>query len=184
MDSGCDSYRRFREEGDTEALAEIIRTYRDGLVFYLNSLVGDFGAAEELAEDAFVLLAVKKPQDKGTGSFKTWLYTIGRNLAINHLRKTARWARAAENEVPAPEEVPPETAYLRQEKALAVHRAMGKLKREYRQVLWLLYFEDFTCREAAAVMKRSVHSVETLAYRARHALKTQLEQEGYTDEDL
>ena len=31
MDSGCESYRRFREEGDQEALAEIIRVYRDGL---------------------------------------------------------------------------------------------------------------------------------------------------------
>ena len=45
MDSGCESYRRFREEGDQEALAEIIRVYRDGLIFYLNSLVGDFGEA-------------------------------------------------------------------------------------------------------------------------------------------
>ena len=184
MDSGCESYRRFREEGDQEALAEIIRVYRDGLIFYLNSLVGDLGAAEELAEDTFVLLAVKKPRDKGTGSFKTWLYTIGRNQAINHLRKTARRAKAAENQVPPAEEEPPEAAYLRQEQRLAVHRAMGKLKSDYRQILWLLYFEDFTCREAAAVMKRSVHSAETLAYRARRALKTQLEQEGYTDEDL
>ena len=31
MDSGCESYRRFREEGDQEALAEIIRVCRDGL---------------------------------------------------------------------------------------------------------------------------------------------------------
>ena len=31
MDSGCESYRRFREEGDQEALAEIIRIYRGGL---------------------------------------------------------------------------------------------------------------------------------------------------------
>ena len=184
MDCGCDSYRRFREEGDHEALAQIIRNYRDGLVFYLNSIVGDLGAAEELAEDTFVLLAVKKPRDKGTGSFKTWLYTIGRNLAINHLRKTARRVRAAENELPVMEEEPPEVVYLRQEQRFAVHRAMGKLKREYRQILWLMYFEDFTCREAAAVMKRSVHSAETLAYRARRALKTQLEQEGYTDEEL
>lgn len=184
MDSGCESYRRFREEGDQEALAEIIRVYRDGLIFYLNSLVGDLGAAEELAEDTFVLLAVKRPRDKGTGSFKTWLYTIGRNQAINHLRKTARRAKAAENELLSEEEEPPETAYLRQERKRALHRAMGGLKREYRQVLWLLYFEDFTCREAAAVMKRSVHSAETLAYRARRALKTQLEQEGYTDEDV
>lgn len=184
MGSGCENYRRFCEEGDHEALAQMIREYRDGLIFYLNSLVGDFGAAEELAEDTFVLLAVKKPRDKGTGSFKTWLYTIGRNLAINYLRKTARRAKAAENERLTGQQEPPEILWLRQERKAAVHRAMGKLKSEYRQVLWLLYFEDFTCREAAVVMKRSVHSVETLAYRARRALKTQLEQEGYRDEDL
>ena len=184
MEQGTDNYRRFREEGDENALAEIIREYRDGLIFYLNSLVGSFRTAEELAEDTFVLLGTKKPRDKGTGSFKTWLYTIGRNLAINYLRKTARWGEVRAEETDAETEDTPEAMYLRQERQVMVHKAMGRLKSEYRQVLWLLYFEEFSCREAAAVMKRSVHSVETLAYRARRALKIQLEQEGYTDENL
>ena len=41
MDNGASSYRRFRETGDNSGLAEVIREYRDGLVFYLNSIVGD-----------------------------------------------------------------------------------------------------------------------------------------------
>lgn len=185
MDKGTDCYRRFREEGDDEALAEIIIEYRDGLIFYLNSFVGDLGVAEELAEDTFVLLGTKKPRDKGTGSFKTWLYTIGRNIAINDLRKRARRGElAAEWCAQLPQQQTMETAYLQQEQKAMVHQAMGKLKGEYRQILWLLYFEDFTCREAAAVMRRSVHSAETLAYRARKALKAELEKEGYTHEDI
>ena len=36
MDNGASSYRRFRLEGDECGLAEIIRDYRDGLIFYLN----------------------------------------------------------------------------------------------------------------------------------------------------
>ncbi len=185
MDKGTNCYRRFREEGDAGALAEIIIEYRDGLIFYLNSFVGDLGVAEELAEDTFVLLGTKKPRDKGTGSFKTWLYTIGRNIAINDLRKRARRGEVITewcSELPQHQTM--ETAYLQQERKTAVHRAMGKLKREYRQILWLLYFEEFTCREAAAVMRRSVHSTETLAYRARKALKAELEKEGYTHEDI
>ena len=184
MEHGTEHYRRFREEGDENALAEIIREYRDGLVFYLNSLVGNFRTAEELAEDTFVLLGTKRPRDKGTGSFKTWLYTIGRNLAINHLRKTVRWGEISAEDADVETEETPETVYLRQERQVMVHKAMGKLKGEYRQVLWLLYFEEFSCKEAAIVMKRSVHSVETLAYRARRALKTQLEKDGYVDEDV
>ena len=90
MDNGASSYRRFRDEGDESGLAEIIRDYRDGLIFYLNGFVNNIQVAEELAEDTFVLLGTKKPKDKGIGSFKTWLYTIGRNIALNYLKRRAR----------------------------------------------------------------------------------------------
>ena len=90
MDNGASSYRRFREGGDESGLIEIIRDYKDGLILYLASIVGDVHTAEELAEDTFVLLGTKKPKDKGKSSFKTWLYTIGRNTAIDYLRKRER----------------------------------------------------------------------------------------------
>ena len=61
---------------------------------------------------------------------------------------------------------------------------MKKLKPEYHQILWLIYFEGFTNKEAASIMKKSVHSIETLVYRARKSLKTQLEMEGFTYEGL
>ena len=81
MDNGASSYRRFLE-GDDSGLVEIIRDYKDGLIFYLNSLVNNLHIAEELAEDTFVRLGTKKPRDKRKSSFKTWLYTIGRNLVL------------------------------------------------------------------------------------------------------
>ena len=60
MDNGACSYRRFRDEGDENGLAEIIKDYRDGLIFYLNGFVNNIHIAEELAEDTFVLLGTKK----------------------------------------------------------------------------------------------------------------------------
>ena len=90
MDNGTENYRRFRENGDPDGLAEIIRDYMNGLILYLNSIVGNIHTAEDIAEDTFVLLGTKKPRDKGKSSFRTWLYTIGRNLAIDYLRKLPR----------------------------------------------------------------------------------------------
>ena len=72
-----------------------------------------------------------------------------------------------------------EEIYLADERKRAVHRALGKLKKEYREVLWLTYFEGMSSKESAAVMKKSVHNIHTLLTRARQALKKQLEEEGF-----
>ncbi|MBE6834899.1 MAG: RNA polymerase sigma factor [Ruminococcaceae bacterium] len=186
MDNGESSYRRFRIDGDEQGLVEIIKEYKDGLIFYLNSFVGNLSVAEELCEDTFVLIGTKKPKDKGKGSFKTWLYTIGRNIAVDYLRKQKR-----KNETPietvfglSDDEQAFEDEFIKEERNKTLYSAMKKLKAEYRQVLWLIYFENFSNKEVSAVMKKSVHAVETLAYRARIALKNELEKEGFNYEEL
>ena len=186
MDNGASSYRRFRDNGDESGLVEIIRDYKDGLILYLNSFVGNIHTAEELAEDTFVLFGIKKPKDKGKGSFRTWLCTIGRNVAIDYLRRNSKRTEISIDECSelVSEEQDLELSYIQEERKITVHRAMRKLKSEYRQILWLIYFEGFSNKEVAAVMKKSVHNVETLVYRARKSLKSQLEMEGFVYEEL
>ena len=65
-----------------------------------------------------------------------------------------------------------------------MHQSMRKLKTEYRQVLWLSYFEGFSNQEIARIMKRSTHSVETMVWRAKLALKKQLDMEDFVYEEL
>ena len=87
MDNGASSYRRF-PDGDDSGLVEIIRDYKDGLILYLNSFTGNIHTAEELAEDTFAKLGIKRPRYcKAKGAFKTWLYTIGRNVALDFMRQ-------------------------------------------------------------------------------------------------
>lgn len=185
-DNGASSYRRFREEGDESGLVEIIREYRDGLIFYLNSFVKDIHRAEELAEDTFILLGTKKPRDKGTGSFKTWLYTIGRNLALNSLKRKRRESGISVDDLSflEDEEQQLERQYLKEEQKVALHHSIQQLKPEYQQILHLIYFEGFRIKDAAQVMHKSVHNTETLVYRARNALKLQLEKENFIYEEL
>ena len=44
MDQGSIAYRRFLE-GDVSGLEQIIVSYKDGLILYLNSLVGNIAIA-------------------------------------------------------------------------------------------------------------------------------------------
>ena len=183
MDPGKNSYRRYLD-GDDKGMEEIILKYRDGSIFYLNQFVGSLELAEELAEDTFVLLCIKKPRDKGGCSFKTWLYTIGRNLAIDFLRRRARQRRVSIDlcDSLSSEEQGPEEAYLKDQQKIAVNKALGALKSEYRQVLWLFYFEEMSFKEISIVMKKSIRATQMLATRARKALKEELIKEDIIDE--
>lgn len=185
MDNGKDSYARFLS-GDESGLVEIIQEYKDGLMLYLNGFVHNIHLAEELTEDVFVKLGVKKPKDKGGSHFKTWLYTIARHNAIDYLRKNARSRTLSLEECAdlSAECESVEATYFREQRKVTIHRAMGRLKSEYRQALWLVYFEGFSYQQVAAVMKKSVHSIETLVYRARRSLKAELEKEGFVYENV
>ncbi len=184
MDNGASSYRRFLD-GDDEGFTEIIRDYKDGLILFLLGIVGNLDLAEELAEDTFVKIVIKKPGFRGKSSFKTWLYAIGRHTAMDAFRKKQSCDLSTdelEEFLHTAESV--EQDYFRKERDRTLHLTMRELNPAYRQVLWLIYFENLSNKEAAQIMKKSVHSIETLVYRARQALKSELEKKGYTYEEL
>ena len=185
MDNGADSYRRFLD-GDDTAFVEIIRDYKDGLQIYLCSITGNVHTAEDLTEDTFVKVITKKPKFSGKSTFKTWLYSIGRNVSLDFLRKNSRSVEVSTDDIMelASDERTLEEAYIKEEEKLELQGAMKKLPDAYRQVLWLTYFEEMTNKEVSIVMKKSVHNIETLLYRARKALKEELEKGGFVYEGL
>ena len=135
MDNGASSYRRFLD-GDDNGFVEIVRDYKDGLILFLDSFVSNLSIAEELAEDTFVKLGIKKPHFSVKSSFKTWLYAIGRNVAVDYIRKESKHSEVSIDEcVDLADRQTLENAYLREENKIVIHQALGKLKPEYRQVL-------------------------------------------------
>ena len=185
MDNGASSYRRFLD-GEESGLSEIIRDYKDGLILYLLGYTKNIHIAEEIMEETFVKLVVKKPRFTEKYSFKTWLYTIGRNAAADHLRRSSRISAAPVEEYAdiLGDEQDLERSYIKEEQKITVHRAMNKLCEKYRQVLYLSFFEGMKNGEIAAVMKKTKRQTENLIYRAKQSLKTELEKEGFTYEEL
>lgn len=179
-----DAYKRFLD-GDKEALREIIRDHQNGLVLYLNSYVRDLNTADELCSEVFVRLAMKKPDFRGGSSFKTFLYAIGRNIALEYLRRNKRSQTVPLDELlEFPDETDPAETFLDSERNETVYRALGKLKPEYAQALWLAYFEELSNKEIAAVMKKSLSAVKSILHRAKPALKEELEKEGFDYDEL
>ena len=102
MDHGSGTYRRFLA-GDETALTTLLQTYREGLVLYVNGIVHNVYDAEDVVQEVFVTLFVKRPLFHGDDGFKTWLYAVARNKAVDLLRKQKRGSAVPLDEAPAAE---------------------------------------------------------------------------------
>ena len=181
MDHGERSYRRFLQ-GDDGGFEELVRAYSDGLILFLFGYVSDFHLAQDLCEDTFFKLLTKKPRFDGRSTFKSWLYSIAKNIALDSLRRSKRM-HTVQLEGEYTDTQTPERQYVQNEQYVTLYRAMQKLKTEYRCALYLVYFENFDTAQTARALGKTKHQTETLLWRAKNALKTQLEKEGFVYEN-
>jgi RNA polymerase sigma-70 factor (ECF subfamily) len=184
MDNGASSYRRFLD-GDNSGLRDLIEEYRLPLQMFILSIVKSNETAEDAAIETFVKLASKKPRYTGKASFKTWLFRIGRNTAVDMLRKERKTNTVSIEEMngAVPSQPSPEDMYIKEERNRLLVSSMKKLKSEYYTMLWLRYFEDMQVKEIASVIKKSEGNTKVLLSRAREALKVQLGKDGFDYED-
>ena len=160
--------------GEDDALRKLLERHRESLTLFLYGIVGSMEDAEDLMMDAFAALLAKDKIFAGKSSFKTWLFAIGRHKAVSLLRKKHLGLAAVTEPM-----VPPDLSILRKERHGQLYQAMYGLKTEYRQALYLAYFEGMTPAETAHVMGKTARQITFLIYRGKQALKTALEKEGF-----
>ena len=184
MDNGASSYRRFLD-GDRNSFTELVAEYWDGLTLYLSSFTDTITEAEEFAEEVFLRLYADKPEFSGRSSFKTWLYAIGRNTALNMLRKRRKvHEMPLDNFYDVSDKEDIERIHIHDENKKLLYNAMEKIYGDYKQVLYLVYFENFGVAETAEIMHKNKRQIGNLLYRAKAALKKILEKEGFEYEEL
>ena len=174
MDNGASSYRRFLH-GDESGLEELLNMYGDNLIYFINGYVKNISIAEDIMEDTFMELIVHKHRFRGESSFKTYLFRIARNKALNVIKKNKKYAELQDNI----EDIKKlEDTIVKTEMQKNVRDAMENIKSDYCVVLELLYFEDMSYDEIGRVLKKTNKQIKNLAYRARLALKEELSKEG------
>lgn len=179
MDNGASSYRRFLE-GDEQGLNEIVEMYGNNLMFFINGYVKNISLAEDLMEDTFLELIIHKHSFRGESSFKTYLFKIGRNKALNALKKN-KVLVSLETEVEDTAKL--EDLMIRNDQNRHIRKAMKQINETYAQVIHLLYFEEMSYEEIGKVLKKNNKQIKNLAYRARNSLKEVLEKEGFSYEE-
>ena len=167
-------YRRFLE-GDPTAFEEIVSTNRIPLTGFILSIVRNENTAEDIAAEVFAHLFLKKEAFAFRSSLKTYLFAIAKNKAKKWLKKSSRTKPYSE----AGENASPEDIFFQDEKKKLLYRCLTRIKEEYRQVLYLLYWEECSYEEISKILIKSKKQIANLAFRGKQALKKEMEREGF-----
>ena len=136
-------------------------------------------------QETFVKIAIRKPRFNGKCTFKTWLFTIARNCAMDYIRNRTKFTDGSIDECfELTDETEIEKQYLIEEQKIELHKALKNINTDYSQVLYLIYFEGFDTEEAARIMHRSKRQIGDLVYRAKMSLRSELEREGFVYEEF
>ena len=165
--------------GDETGLTALMDRYGDALTLYIDGYLGDIHEAEDLMIETFSYLLTKRPRIRD-GGLKAYLYKSARHLALRHKSKW-RAVFSLEELAEEPEaETLIEEVVKDRERSRILHLCMERLHAEYREVLYLTYFEGLSYAEAAEVMGKSVKQITNMVYRGKQSLRELLEKEGIT----
>jgi RNA polymerase sigma-70 factor (ECF subfamily) len=134
---------------------------------------GDAAEAEEVLQSAYVKVLDGRARFGGRSSFKTWFFAVVRKTALERwrrrrLRRALLLDRArAEPAAAAPD---PLAEAAGGERAARVRAALGRLSRRQRQVLDLVFYQELTVAEAAAVLGISVGSARVHYARGKRSV--------------
>jgi len=167
---------------DSEFIGRLVSQYHYRLVRYLVYWTSSRELAEDLVQETWLRVLERAGQYNGRLRFEPWLFSIARNLAIDHLRKqqtaTARHQTGGEDDaclnLPAPDLASPFVAAARSEDAKRIAAALGALEPIYREALLLRFQEDLSLAEIAQVAGAPIPTVSSRIQRGLAMLQASL----------
>lgn len=173
---------RYRESGQTADFNELIRRYERELYRYLARYLGDPAQAEDVFQNTFLQVHLKRGLYEDGRPFRPWLYAIATHQAVDTLRKVGRHPTVSldqrsgggggdadpgalidllVNEGPGP------LAELQEkERQEWVRRSIDRLPETLKQALVLAYYQDLKYREIAEILKIPVGTVKSRLHAA------------------
>ncbi|NNC90674.1 MAG: sigma-70 family RNA polymerase sigma factor [Akkermansiaceae bacterium] len=170
-------------KGDHGAFEELVTRHQHAVVGTVAKMLGGASEAEDIAQQVFVRLWKSAPRYQPRAKFTTFLFTITRNLVFNETRKRQRRKEHSLDEqeddwhqqVSEPTEAQPDSRMLQTELRETVDRAISRLPEKQRMAVILRRYEQMPYEEIAAALDLTVSAVKSQLFRARAALREDLE---------
>ncbi len=167
------------ERRDPDLFDHLIEKYQHRLLRYLVYLTGRRELAEDLFQETWIRVLERGRQYDGRHEFSTWLFTIARNLVVDHLRRKqpasldglANSDDAVPFDIPATGQPSAFDAAVQREQNKEISAGMEHIAAEYREALVLRFQEGMSLEEIAQVTGAPLGTVKSRIYRGLSALE-------------
>lgn len=172
-----------RDKGSPKAYSDLMASYREPLYLLLLRMTRNTTTASDLTVETFSKAFLQLHRYNPTGTFSSWLFSIGVNTYIDYLRKRKletvslnSITRSSDGdfiEYQIPSEQPnPEEVMIRMQRDAALKEIVNQLKEPYRQIIELRYYEDLSYDEIAERMNIPIGTVKVRLNRAKALLSS------------
>ena len=152
-------------------IENVIEKYSDMVYRIALTRCGTIENAEDIYQEVFVKFSEKMPVFESEEHEKAWFIRITLNLSKN--LNLSAWNKRVINL--------DENIELETKEECDVFSAVCELPKNYKTVIYLMYYEGYKVREIAKLMKKREGTIKTWLFRAREILKEKLEG-GFDDE--
>ncbi len=162
-------------KGDEKSLEVIIKNYLKPIYNFIYHFINGRPETEDITQEVFVKVWRHLKKFNPEKSFKTWLYIIARNTAIDFLKKkkhlnfsdleTKEENITVDNILVDPEPLPSEL-FDQKDLAERLSAVMQKLSPRNRVILYFFYYEHFTLQEISEILNEPINTVKSLHRRA------------------
>ena len=146
-----------------------VQKYRPMLFRLAYSTTGDLSVCDDIVWETFMKLYTHKGSFDSENGKKAWLIRLTINKIHNHTKSRWQKKRAELSEVM-------ESSAIPRDDIIALKEALSGLKKGYREVIFLHYFEGYTAAEIGKILKISETAVTTRLHRGREMLKRFLDE--------
>ena len=143
-----------------------LRVYR-----HIARIVSDQAMAEDILSEAFLDVWRKADTFRAQASVATWLLTIARNKAISALRRRLpEELDDKRSKALADEDDGPELRLQKKQEFGVLRNSLAQLSPKHREIIGLVYYQDKSCEEVAAILGTPRNTVKTRVFYARRRL--------------
>jgi RNA polymerase sigma-70 factor (family 1) len=163
-------------KGNQKAFAKLFHEFYPALCFYALGFTNDHAAAEDIVEEAFIVVWDKRESFDHYKVLRSFLYTSVRNACLNLIKRKARHS-AHERRIAVSAELTESSILenmVRAEVFRDVYLAFEKLPPKCREIFSLIFFEGKNIRDVAAELKLSVNTVKAQKRRGLLLLRNKL----------